>query len=139
VAIPNERERSFYLFKRLRTPKTSDEYWGIPPREGQKFSQAFEDILVDHMNLGDGKVLLVSDSYAQSGGLCSACFNTFAQPTLLLLKAVPESVWSSDGDVFIVPKQVLWPALDNQNHNVFTRYQAVLKAIGQETVARSAP
>lgn len=138
VSFPDGDEGSFYVIKRLKEPELSNQYRCIPPRDGKKFWQVFSQIDAALVNVGDNKLLLYADVEAMSG-MCSACISTFAQPTLLLLRAVPKTVWSSNQDVFIVPKQVLDDAVADQSDDVLSQYQAVMKVIGNQVAVQPAP
>lgn len=135
VVSPNGRATSFYVISKLASPQQQDEYWcrGNAPNNA-KFSQAYDEILVNFMTLEDGTLLLAADSYAASSGLCSACWSKFAAPTLLRFKAMPDSIWSSGTGIFVVPKPLVEAALNDQNDDNRARYEAVMKAIGEHRV-----
>ncbi len=139
VEFPDGSEGSFYVIQRLEEPQQNNEFWcGSPGREGKKFQQVFAPIDADLVNVGDNKLLLYSNSQAKSG-MCDACWSTFARPTLLLLKAAPETVWSSEGNVFIVPKEMFDANTAHQSDSVLTQYQAMMKIIAEPPAAEIAP
>lgn len=130
VDFPSGRGGSFYVVKRLEGPERDFRCGSNSATTAGTFTRTFGEILLNWTSLGDGTLLLYANNRARSYGLCMACVSTFTQPTLLELSAIPEKVWSSGSDTFLVPMSALGTAFADQNDNLL-RYRAVMAVIGQ--------
>jgi hypothetical protein len=81
---------------------------------------------LNSVDLGDGRTLLFSNTnrYAPYG----------RGPVVLIVREIPNSVWSSDGNVFIIPTNLLRPQLMKDRWRIkdlSVRYNALLRVIGK--------
>jgi hypothetical protein len=119
---------SFYIVVRFKHPQlyVADEC-DDSGDEKQELMQEFDSISqLFSVDLGDGRTLLYS----------FANRNTRYErgPVILIVRAIPHAVWSSDDTVFIIPKDLLRPLLLKDGWKIRdlpTRYNALLKAIGK--------
>jgi hypothetical protein len=78
---------------------------------------------IETIDIGNGRTLL----FAPSGNDLPFWDN---YPVLLEVTSIPKSVWTSDKNIFLVPRKDLEKAFRFEN-NLTKRYNAVLKAIGE--------
>jgi len=85
-----------------------------------KLKQEYGDVgTLQALDIGDGRTILYTRTVEN-------------RPILLLVTDLPETMWSSGRDVFLVPRSALLPELKKAGGNVLARYQALLKAIGRD-------
>ena len=122
ITMNDGTREEYYVISRLKskfTPKIPDECENaLAPNAS--FAENFTDVnSMGSTDLGDGRTLLFS-------------FDRSAQLVLLLISKLPSTVWSSNGNVFLVPRQILAPQLDNAGSDEEGRYRALLRVIGQK-------
>jgi hypothetical protein len=111
----------FFIISRVKAPVVDDIGEYCEYSNGTKWSvtEKFRDIWnLASIDLGNGRSLLYSYD------------NSLSQPVLLIVRGIPKKLWSSNGNIFIVPKELLAPKLDKAS-NIIGRYKAVLAVIGQ--------
>lgn len=125
VTFPDGKEDSFYVAARRKEPYeyTMEAWCDAAGGKEHKVLQKF-DILWDlsSLDLGDGRALLVAE-----GG---------TRPMVIIVSGTPKSVISLSGDIFLIPRSILAPKLDQAGENLQARYQALLAAIGQQSELR---
>ncbi len=126
VTYPDGDTHSFYLVKRLETPTLYGARVECGSINGQikKVSMAF-DVLNPSTatDLGHNELLLYS--YDRTNG-----------PVLIRLPAIRSDsvLWSTDHDLVIIPESILHPLLIEAGDELFARYNALLRVIGEPLV-----
>jgi hypothetical protein len=117
---------NFYIICRRMKPSRYHGSRGEVTRE-HKIYQTFDAVpFLCSTDIGNGRTLL----YAGSDEL---------YPVLIELTTIPKSIWSADGNVFLVPTEILAPRLKEAGNNWRARYNAVLRVIGEDSVQGPMP
>jgi hypothetical protein len=117
---------SFYIITRCYKPVTYESCDEEGPTMG--IAQNFDaPITIETIDIGNGRTLL----FAPSGNDLPFWDN---YPVLLEVTSIPKSVWTSDKNIFLVPRKDLEKAFRFEN-DLAIRYNAVLKAIGEPSVS----
>jgi hypothetical protein len=118
VRYPGGMIYSFYVVARLDTSQeVPPDAWCESTRSRERgYVQDFDLMTIRSVDLGNGATLL----YGWRAGF---------EPVVLIVRALPtNSVWTN-GDVFLVPKSMLGPALDAAGADLGARYTALLDII----------
>ena len=120
VTYPNGSRESFYLIVRLDRPVSLPlNAWCESAGGHERDYRQFYDVapVIDSIDLGNGSTLLSGRRDGQ-------------EPVLLIVRRLPRSVWSSNGDIFVVPQLTLGPLLEAAGSDFDARYAAMKKLIG---------
>ncbi len=75
--------------------------------------------LIQALDTGNGTTLLIDAN------------SNAAEPVLLAVKSLPEGVWSSQQNIFMVPRDRLDPLLQQAAGDPVRRFEALMSLIGQ--------
>jgi len=127
VNYPNS-SYSFYLIVRLKTPLQLHiaSYCANVATDAAKpgidrvYQFYFGDEgLIQAIDTGNGATLLIDGN------------SNATEPVLLTVKSLPATVWSSQQNIFIVPRDVLDPVLQQAGLDPVKRFEALMAVIGQ--------
>ena len=121
VSWPNGSSYSFYVIVRVKKPLkvTLDASCESAGGKERVSYQNFDQIAtLSSIDVGNGTTLL------------SGYNGEASEPVLLQVRAFPQSMWSSNHNVFIVPRAMLEPMLKEAGNEAAKRYEALRRAIG---------
>lgn len=130
VEFKNNLTQKFYMIQKRTKPSHYEDpaYCdGDWCNRHRKIDQKFDTVTgLSSLNIGDGRTLLFDPD------------NPYGYPILLVVTSIPKDVWSSDGNVFIIPAEILLPKLhEATSTNLVARYKAVLDVIDKSAQAHA--
>jgi hypothetical protein len=122
VTYPNGSSFSFYLIARLKKPRQVSLAASCEAAKGEPrvYSVSFDEVAtLSSIDIRDGSTLLLAYGNETHG------------PVVLQVHRFPQSVWTSDHNVFVVPQALVGPMLEAAGDDVAKRYESLLRAIGE--------
>lgn len=121
VTYLNGSSSSFFLIGRLQTPDT------ISVNEDKRLCG---NVSTGSVEVRYDQVLGLLESIDAGNGT-TLLYAPNAPPVILLVRTLPDAVWSSKGNVYIIAADKLQPQLNKAGPDPVKKYRVLLRMIGQ--------
>lgn len=126
VDYKDKRKDEFYFAVKRKSPRKAlmSEYCDSGEKNNKVVEEYFDVDYVGYheIQLNDNKSLFYR-AYSKK-------YEITEQPVLLLFKKIPNEIWSSNHNIYVIPKNKLSPLLNKSKDSIEKRYKSLIEIIG---------